>query len=446
MTPDHPPRPPLSHIDPAALKDALRPRAAGHVSGVVGLLAEGYCPGAAVGDLVEIHSERRRITAEVVGLRDGKMLMVGLDDLRGIGLGARIEHRGLAASVSCSPHLLGRVLDARGAVLDRANGPIAGPFEWRPIYAPAPGPFERRLIDEPLPVGIRVVDGLLTLGQGQRIGIMAGAGVGKSTLIGSMARHTAADVIVIGLIGERGREVMEFLERTLPQEARARCVTVVATSERSPLERTRGAFVATSIAEYFAGSGRSVLLLIDSVTRFAMAQRELGLSMGEPPATRGYTPSVFAMLPRLLERAGRFRRGGSITGIYTVLVEGDDLNDPVGDAARSILDGHLVLSRDLAAVGHFPAVDVLASISRVASTVCSPPHVDAARRVRRIIARIAEGQELRQIGAYVAGADPELDRALALRPAMDTFCQQGDAEATAFADTVRAMGQLAEAA
>ncbi|MEE9384483.1 MAG: FliI/YscN family ATPase [Nannocystaceae bacterium] len=437
--------PQLSSVNSRSLRSALRPRVDGHVVKVVGLLAEGFCPGAAVGDLLEIHTSGAIVPAEVVGLRDGRVLMVGLGELRGITLGAKISHLGVAASVACHQAMTGRILDARGAILDTQGGPLPGPHDLRPIYASAPSPLERSLIASPLPVGVRAIDGLLTLGRGQRIGILAGAGVGKSTLLGAIAAHTEADIIVIGLVGERGREVGEFLQRTLSETARRRCVAVVATSDRPALERTRAAFVATTIAEYFSSGGAHVLLLVDSLTRFAMAQRELGLSMGEPPATRGYPPSVFSLLPRLLERAGSFTAGGSITGVYTVLVEGDDLSDPISDAARSILDGHIVLSRDLASIGHYPAIDVLQSISRVAASVVPESVNTAAQRVRTLVARIAEAKELVQIGAHVPGADPGLDRALQLQPAVDAFLRQPASDPTSLAEIVKAMTALAEA-
>lgn len=438
------PLPALSSIDANGLRRALRPAVDGRVVNVVGLLIEGYCPGVAVGDLVRIEGSSRPIPAEVVGLRDGRVLMVALGDVRGITIGARLTHLGVAASVSCSEGLLGRVLDGRGQLVDDESSIVPGPHESRHLYSDAPGPLERDLIETPLTVGLRVIDGLMTLGKGQRIGIMAGAGVGKSTLLGAIAKQSSADVNVIALIGERGREVGEFLHRTLSPEARKRSVIVVATSDQSPLERTRGAFLATTIAEYFAARGRNVLLMMDSLTRFAMAQRELGLSMGEPPATRGYTPSVFALLPRLLERAGHFRGGGSITGIYTVLVEGDDPNDPIGDAARSILDGHITLSRDLAAKGHYPAVDALHSVSRVMEAVVTPEHAQAARRVRTLIARVREAEELVQMGAYVPGADTSLDHALHVKPVVQQFLQQGADEPYPADKTVSLISQLAE--
>lgn len=438
--------PPLSCIDVEALDRALEPRPHGFVEDVVGLLIEGQCPGAAVGDLVSIAGGGRQIPAEVVGLRRGRVLLVALGDVRGVSSGSRITHLGVAASVACGEGLLGRVVDGRGEPIDDGGRPLQGARTLRPIYADPPGPLERRIIDQPLSVGIRVLDGLLTFGRGQRVGIMAGAGVGKSTLMGQIAQHATAQVNVIALIGERGREVGEFLHHTLSPEALARTVVVAATSDQSPLERMRGAFVATAIAEHFAAAGRDVLLMMDSLTRFSMAQRELGLSMGEPPATRGYTPSVFAQLPRLLERAGQFGAQGSITGIYTVLVEGDDMNDPIGDAARSILDGHIVLSRDLAARGHYPAVDALPSISRVMSAVVDERHQALARAFRARLAKIREAEELAQIGAYVPGADAELDRALQSREHVNAFLRQGPGSPSTIEQTVTLMAQVLEGA
>ncbi len=433
---------PLSVLPPPDLRARMRMRIDGKVSRVVGLLVEGTCPGAAVGDLVDIClTAGSVVTAEVVGLRDGHVLLVALGDVRGVHNGARLVHQGVAAEVACSDAMLGRVIDARGRPMDDGLGPIPGPFTPRPLYAPPPSPMSRALIDKPLHVGVRVIDGLLTLGLGQRMGIFAGAGVGKSHLLGALARSARSDVNVIALIGERGREVGEFLEKVLSPEARRKTITVVATSDRSPLERVRGAYVAHTIAEHFAEPGRNVLLMMDSLTRFAMGQRELGLSVGEPPATRGYTPSVFAALPRLLERAGRFSGRGSITGLYTVLVEGDDMSDPVADSARSILDGHIVLSRELASRGHYPAVDALASVSRVAPSVLQPAHLGIGRAFREILANLREGEELVSIGAHVEGAAPRVDRALAARDNITTFLRQGE-EVSPFPQTLQMMAQI----
>jgi flagellum-specific ATP synthase len=422
----------------------MRLRVSGRIRSVIGLTLEGTCPGAAVGDLVEVQARgRAALPAEVVGLRNGQVVLVPLGDPRGVAIGDRASHLRTAATVACSDGMLGRVIDAMGHPID-GKGPIAGPSMHRPLYAEPPGPLTRRKIREVLPVGVRAIDGALPLGRGQRIGILAGAGVGKSSLLGMLASGAEADVNVVALIGERGREVGEFIEDVLPQSERSRTVVVVATSADSPLLRMRGAFLATAVAEHFCHEGRSVLLLMDSLTRFAMAQRELGLSVGEPPATRGYTPSVFAKLPQLLERAGSFAGAGSITGIYTVLVEGDDLTDPIADASRAILDGHIVLDRDLAARGHFPAIDVLGSVSRVADAVTSPAHRQIVLAFRRLMADLSEAQELVSIGAYAPGAAPPLDHALGLRAEIQAFLRQGSDERPAWAATLKQLTQVVE--
>lgn len=437
--------PALTQISPQLLTASLEPKKDGRVSGVVGLLIRGHCPGAKVGDMVHIdqHLGQSRVGAQIIGISRGELLMVPLGDAQGIGIGAKITHQGHRASLACCESMLGRILDAQGRPMDLEKGPLTGPMQELPLYRDAPCPLTRPLIEKPLETGIRALDGLLTLGQGQRVGVMAGAGVGKSTLMGWLAQQAKAEVIVVGLIGERGREVQEFLCKTLSPEARKRCVMVAVTSDRSALERSRGAFVATTVAEYFASRGQQVLLMMDSLTRFAMAQREMGLSMGEPPATRGYTPSVFAQLPKLLERSGRLGRG-SITGIYTILVEGDDLNDPIGDAARSILDGHIVLSRELAQQGHFPAIDALASVSRVMDAVAGPAHSGHARRFRKLLALQKEAHELSQIGALVQGQDPLLDLAHERRRACAAFLQQKPGEHTPINRCVEVMSQLAQ--
>ena len=445
----------LSAIPPRRLRQQLALRVDGRVSDVVGLVIQGTCPGAAVGDLIELHpsGSPEPVMAEVVGLANNKALMVPLGDVRGLAIGDRLSHLGVRAAVPCSEGLLGRIVDPMGQPID-GRGSIPGPTSHRPIYADPPPALSRRRIDQPLAIGVRAIDGLLTLGQGQRVGIFAGAGVGKSRLLGMLTRSavhhgapgqadgTSADVCVVALIGERGREVVDFVEEVLPPEARSKTVVVVATSDQSPLFRTRGAFVATAMAEHFCAQGRQVLLVMDSLTRFSMAGRELGLAAGEPPATKGYTPSVFAALPRLLERAGRFRDGGSITGAYTVLVEGDDLSDPIADAARSILDGHIVLSRDLAKRGHFPAIDVLASVSRVADAVLPDAQAEIAARFRERLADLREVEELVSIGAYVPGASPALDRALQSKSDVLAFLRQAAQETTPFALTVKRMSQL----
>lgn len=432
----------LSRTDPAALREQLRVKVQGCVTAVTGLVVEGTCSQATVGQAVEIRTAAGEVAAEVIGLRDGRILAIPLGDVRGIGIGDAIIARRGTAGLACGDGLLGRVIDPCGRPIDD-GGAIAGLLTSQPLYAGGGNPLRRRLLDEPCPVGIRAIDGPLALGRGQRVGIMAGAGVGKSRLLADMVTGAKADIVVVAMIGERGREVGEFLERTLDAQARSRTIAVVATSDTSPLLRMRGAFAATAAAEHFCQRGADVLLVMDSLTRFAMAQREIGLSAGEPPATRGYTPSVFAMLPRLLERAGRFERG-SITGIYTVLVEGDDLADPIGDAARSILDGHIVLSRDLAARGHFPAIDVLASVSRVIDAVVPPARAAAAGLLRRLLADLAEVDELVALGAYVPGSSAALDRALARKPEVLAFLRQGPGIAVPVEQTVRGITALVE--
>jgi len=402
---------------------------AGKVTKIVGLVVEGYCPASTVGSLCELTplNGGAPVPAEVVGFRDSRALLMPLGELRGLGPGSLIRVRRDSASLAVGNELLGRVVDAMGHPID--GRPL--PFMTRemPLYALPAGPMERSKIDSPLDLGIRSINGLLTCGQGQRLGIMAGSGVGKSVLLGMMARNTRADVNVIALIGERGREVREFIERDLGEEGLARSVVVVATSDQSPLLRMRGAFVATTLAEYFCAQGKKVLLMMDSVTRFAMAMREVGLAIGEPPATKGYTPSVFATLPKLLERAGSFRGAGSITGLYTVLVEGDDMNEPIADAVRSILDGHIVLSRALAARNHYPCIDVLTSASRVMRDITSPLHQELAGRIREILATHKEAEDLINIGAYAAGSNPRIDQAIGKIEAVNRFLRQKMTEA-----------------
>ncbi|MCA9557936.1 MAG: FliI/YscN family ATPase, partial [Myxococcales bacterium] len=355
-------------VDLGALERRLdrvgAPVQSGKVTQVVGLVIEGFVPGARVGSLCEITTgPDESVTAEVVGFREKTALMMPLGDVGGVQMGAQVTPRSALAHVSVGPGLLGRVLDGLGRPLD--GQPLPDGERDMPLYAEPMNPLQRRPIDEPLWLGIRAIDCLLTCGRGQRVGIFAGSGVGKSVTMGMIARNATSDINVIALVGERGREVLSFIQRDLGPEGLKRSVVVAATSDTAPLVRIRAAYLATTIAEYFRSCGKNVLLMMDSVTRFAMAQREVGLAAGEPPTTRGYTPSVFALLPRLLERAGTCDGPGSITGLYTVLVEGDDLNDPIGDSVRSIIDGHVVLSRDLASRNHYPAIDVLVSASRV---------------------------------------------------------------------------------
>jgi flagellum-specific ATP synthase len=412
---------------------------AGKVTRIVGLIVEGACPGATIGamcDVLPLHGGDP-VPAEVVGFDGGNALLMPLGEVRGLGPGSRILVRGTDALLPVGTGLLGRVLDGLGRPLDGMPAPETE-LEME-LYGAPPDPMARQRIDTPMDLGIRVLDGALTCGVGQRMGIMAGSGVGKSTLLGMIARNTRADINVIGLIGERGREVREFIEQDLGPEGLARSVLVVATSDKSPLLRMRGAFVTTAIAEYFAAQGRDVLLMMDSVTRFAMAMREVGLAVGEPPTTKGYTPSVFAQLPRLLERAGRFKAGGSITGLYTVLVEGDDMNEPIADAVRSILDGHIVLSRGLAARNHYPCVDVLHSSSRVMNHVVDEDHKRLGGKLREILATYKEAEDLINIGAYKSGANPAIDRAVARIDAVNGFLRQGVGESSTREETLAGM-------
>ena len=414
----------------------------GKVTKIVGLVVEGYCPAASVGTMCEITPLEglEPVTAEVVGFRDGLALLMPLGELRGLGPGSLIRVLRTSATMNVGSALLGRVVDAMGQPIDDLPEPVCE--HEVPVYALPPGPMQRRKISEPLDLGVRAINGLLTCGRGQRLGIMAGSGVGKSVLLGTMAKHSQSDINVIALIGERGREVREFIERDLGKEGLARSVVLVATSDQSPLLRMRGAFVATALAEYFCQQGHNVLLLMDSVTRFAMAMREVGLAIGEPPTTKGYTPSVFATLPKLLERAGSFKQQGSITGLYTVLVEGDDMNEPIADAVRSILDGHIVLSRDLAAKNHYPCIDILHSASRVMRDIVAEEHTQNAGKIREILATYKEAEDLINIGAYVSGSNANIDYAISRIDAVNSFLRQGMDERDTLEGTVDAMKQL----
>jgi flagellum-specific ATP synthase len=401
----------------------IRPmRFHGKVAQVVGLVIEGFCPETAVGSLCEIHPKHGQpIPAEVVGFRDNKTLLMPLGELRGIGLGSLISVLRQKSSLGVGRALLGRVINGLGEPIDD-KGPIAVEEEY-PIYSNPVNPMKRAPINTPLDLGIRAINGLLTCGGGQRVGIMAGSGVGKSTMLGMIARHTEADVNVIALIGERGRELREFMEKDLQEEGLRKSVVVVATSDQPPLVRTRGAYIATTIAEYFQAQGKRVLLMMDSATRFAMAMREVGLAIGEPPTTKGYTPSVFAALPRLLERTGNFSKG-SITGLYTVLVEGDDFNEPISDAMRSILDGHIVLSRELAARSIYPPIDILASASRVMTNVTDKGHQKLAGKFREALALYRQSEDLINIGAYKPGSNPKIDYVISKMDEMIAYQRQ----------------------
>ncbi|MGZ3721476.1 MAG: FliI/YscN family ATPase [Bdellovibrionales bacterium] len=396
----------------------------GKVTQVTGFLICGYIPEVSVGTVCEIfpNSGAPSFLTEVVGFRDREVLLMPLGEMRGLGLGSTILVRRHMASVAVGEGQLGRVINGMGEPIDGKGDIFA--TEEVPLYTEAGNPLDRPPIRESMSLGVRAIDSLITLGKGQRVGIMAGSGVGKSVLMGMMARNSQADVNVIAMVGERGREVREFIEHTLGPEGLKRSVVVVATSDQSALVRTRAAFVATSIAEYFCGQGKDVLMIMDSVTRFAMAQREIGLNVGEPPATKGYPPSVFSLLPKLLERAGNFEGKGSITGLYTVLVEGDDMNDPIGDSVRSIVDGHIVLSRNLAQKGHFPAIDVLQSTSRVMRNVVSPEHFIKALHAREMMAVYREAEDLINIGAYKMGSNVRIDQAIKMEEPIERLLKQ----------------------
>lgn len=415
----------------------------GKVTQVVGLVIEGYCPDTSVGAICEIKPlEGEPIPAEVVGFRNNKTLLMPLGELRGVGLDSLISVRRDKASLGVGPKLLGRVIDGLGNPIDD-KGPISAEEEY-PIYSLPVNPMSRPPIRKPLDLGIRSINGLLTCGQGQRVGIMAGSGVGKSTLLGMIARYTEADVNVIALIGERGRELREFIEKDLQEQGLHKSVVVVATSDQPPLVRMRGAYIATTIAEYFQKQGKKVLLMMDSATRFAMAMREVGLAIGEPPTTKGYTPSVFAALPKLLERTGNFQEG-SITALYTVLVEGDDFNEPISDAMRSILDGHIVLSRELAARSIYPPIDVMASASRVMSDVTSREHQELASKFKELLATYRQSEDLINIGAYKTGSNPGIDYAVSHIADMHAYLKQAIHDPVMLKDAIRELKSIFDA-
>lgn len=405
----------------------------GKVVQVIGLTIAVEGLKAQVGELCRIYaSDGEGRPAEVVGFREGQTLLMPLAELAGVEPGSLVEASGSLLTVPAGGGVLGRVLDGLGRAID-GHGPLRGVRRY-PISCASPHPLSRGPISQALPTGVRAVDALLTCGKGQRLGIFSASGVGKSTMLGMIARGAASDVNVIALIGERGREVNEFIERDLGK-ALERSVVVVSTSDEPALVRLKGAWVATTIAEYFREQGKDVVLLMDSVTRFAMAQREIGLSIGEPPAVKGYVPSVFALLPRLMERAGTSARG-TITAFYTVLVESDDLTEPVSDTALSILDGHIILQRGLAAENHYPAIDILSSISRVMATIAERPHLEAANRLRQVVATYRNARDLVDIGAYVQGSNPEIDYALKMMPQINAFLRQVPDEPNSFPETV----------
>jgi flagellum-specific ATP synthase len=409
---------------------------------MVGLTLEAVGCQAAIGDRCDILAgDGARAEAEVVGFSGDRLFLMPTGDIHGVKPNARVIPTQRAGAVAVGPELLGRIVDGAGAPLD-GLGPIKCHGRTKLTGTPI-NPLLRQPIDQPLDVGVRAINSLLTVGKGQRIGLFAGSGVGKSVLLGMMARYTSADVIVVGLIGERGREVKEFVERILGPQDRSRAVVVATPADKPPLMRLHGAWLCTAIAEYFRDQGKSVLLIMDSLTRFAQAQREIGLAIGEAPATKGYPPSVFAVLPQLVERAGNGAEGkGSITAFYTVLTEGDDQQDPIADAARAILDGHIVLSRRIAESGHYPAIDLEASISRVMHEIVTDSHRDAARQFRQHLSAYQQNRDLISIGAYQRGSDPRVDTALALWPGMQKFMQQDLQEKHNFASSVSALDFL----
>ncbi|MBU1221337.1 FliI/YscN family ATPase [Myxococcota bacterium] len=417
------------------------PRFEGRVRNIRGILVEGSGHDGSVGDLFDIETVSGRILkAEVVGIKEGKLLLMPLGETRGISENSILRKSHGGNEIKVGDYLLGRVIGPMGNPIDgKSLIPSGNSF---PVWASPPLPLARKLITEPISLGIKVIDSMLTIGRGQRIGIFAGAGVGKSTLLGSIVRNADADVFVIGLIGERGREVGEFLERHLGPEGMEKTVIVVSSSDDAPPLRLRGAAVATAIAEGFRAQGKNVLLMMDSLTRFAMAGREMGLAAGEPPTTKGYTPSVFAALPRLLERPGVLHSGGSITAIYTVLVEGDDMSDPIADASLAILDGHILLSRQLAQQGQYPPVDVGRSVSRLMNDIATPKHLKAARQIRHLLSIYHKSADLVSIGAYSPGSDPMLDLALKARSSIQEYFRQEVFEKWSFEDTIQKLEQL----
>ena len=412
----------------------------GQVEKVVGLTLEAEGPPTYVGEVCYLKTRSgQQVLGEVVGFRAGKALLLPLGEMEGIGPGSEVVALDRTLETPVGEGLLGRVLDGLGRPIDGREKPKTSGYY--PLMADVRNPLARSRIEKPLSLGVKAIDGLLTCGQGQRLGIFAGSGVGKSTLLGMIARNSAADVNVIGLIGERGREVKEFIEKDLGPEGLARSVVVAATSDQPALVRIKGAYTATAIAEYFRDQGANVMLMMDSITRFALAQREVGLAVGEPPATRGYTPSVFALIPKLLERSGTAERG-SITALYTVLVEGDDMNEPVADTVRGTLDGHIVLSRDLAHENHYPAIDILASVSRLMIDLASSEHRKAAATVRELMAVYRANEDLINIGAYAKGSNPRVDLAIKMYPAIQKFLRQDIEENISLAQTVEMLQTL----
>ncbi len=408
----------------------------GKVSEITGIIIKATGIETSIGESCLIHAGSGEVDAEVVGFRDGQVLLMATGELSGIKPGSRVQLMGKNVSVKAGPMLTGRVINDRCLPMD-GKGPVGG-VDF-PLIAPTPNPLGRRRIQEPMDLGVRAINGLLTVGKGQRIGIMAGSGVGKSVLLGMIARYTEATVNVIALIGERGREVREFIEKDLGEEGIKKSVVVVSTAENPPLAKVRAALAATAVAEYFRDCGENVLLLMDSLTRVAQAQREIGLAIGEPPTTKGYTPSVFALLPKILERAGTTEGQGSITGIYTVLAEGDDMQDPVTDAARSILDGHIVLSRSLAMENHYPSIDVMQSISRLMNDIVDEKHRQYASRFMETMATYKKMEDMINLGAYKAGSNPKVDYAVGIIDRLREYLRQDMLERRDMADSIQGL-------
>ncbi|MBI3594069.1 MAG: FliI/YscN family ATPase [Nitrospirae bacterium] len=430
-------------MDALGLVDQIDPRPIhGRITQAIGIVLEGCAPVSAIGEICEVISVlgNRRILAEVVGFRDDKVLLMPLGDLEGIGPGSAIVNKSVQAKVAVGERILGRVLNGLGQPID-GKGPLQV-HEVHPLYNVPPGPLQRNRITAPLDLGVRALNGLLTAGRGQRIGIFAGSGVGKSILLGMIARYTSADVNVIALIGERGREVKEFIEKDLNEEGLKRSVVVVATSDQPPLVRKRAAFLAMSIAEYFRDRNRQVLFMMDSLTRLAHAQREIGLSIGEPPATKGYTPSVFSLLPGFLERSGTGTNGGTMTGLFTVLTEGDDINDPIPDAVRAILDGHVILSREIAARALYPAIDILNSVSRVMIDIVDSKQIDRARRFSELLSTYQKAEDLINIGAYKAGSNLKIDQAIEKWEELQAYIRQDIHERVTIKESIDALARI----
>ncbi len=413
----------------------------GKIVKVAGIVAEGHGPGLSVGSLCSIkNSDGLDVQAEVVGFKDKRVILMPYGEVRGIRPGSRIVDMSKRPIVQVGEKYIGRVIDGLGHPID-GKGAISSETEY-PIYADVLNPLKREIIREVIDVGVGSINALITVGKGQRIAIMSGSGVGKSVLMGMIAKNTSADVTVIALIGERGREVREFIERSLGEEGLKKSVVVVATSDTPALVRIRGAYLATTLAEYFRDKGLDVILVMDSITRFAMSLREVGLAAGEPPSAKGYTPSVFTKIPKLVERAGTIEKKGSITGIYNVLVEGDDMTEPIADAVRSSVDGHIVLSRTLAQRGHYPAVDILASISRVMRDIVDPGHLDNAKKLVRVLSVYREAEDLINIGAYVDGSDPKIDYAKKMIDKINSFLQQDIYQKVSFGESVAGLKAL----